>query len=93
MRIRVRGKAYILKFVKDLHHENEKVKGVCDKPTKKYPRKIQIDKDLKGEEKLEVICHEILHACFWDLDEEAIDDAGKVLAEILYKLGYRNKNE
>lgn len=38
---------------------------------------------------MEVFIHEALHASYWDLDEEAINEAGRDIARMLYRLGYR----
>jgi len=44
---------------------------------------------LTGERELEVLIHEMLHACHWDLDEEAITETSEDLARVLFRLGYR----
>jgi len=44
---------------------------------------------LVGERRLEVLIHEMLHACYWDLDEEAIDITARDIARVLFRLGYR----
>ena len=72
----IRGTKYLIKEsrIKDL--------GQCDSPSKPKPT-IRINRKLKGFKRLEVLIHEILHACHWDLDEEAIDETAQVLATIL----------
>lgn len=59
--------------------------GLCDL----YGRSIKIRKSLRGERQLEVIIHEVLHGCHWDLDEVAITETAKDLARVLWRLGYR----
>lgn len=44
---------------------------------------------LKGKEELETILHEALHACYWDLDEEAVGETAQDVAALLWQMGYR----
>ena len=68
------------------------IRGLCDPPEKKK-KAIQIDKKLEGEEKLEVLLHEMLHAGLWDLSEEAVEELATDLARELTKIGYVHKDE
>jgi len=43
----------------------------------------------KSKDILEVLIHECLHGCFWDLDEEIVDECALDIANALYKLGAR----
>jgi hypothetical protein len=52
-------------------------------------KEITVAAHLQGEEELNTTLHELLHAAFWDLDEEAIEQAGTDLARALWRLGYR----
>lgn len=45
-----------------------KDRGICESP-KARRKRILIRPDLEGEERLEVLLHEMLHAAFWHLDE------------------------
>lgn len=57
-------------------------------------KQIRISRDLEGEERLEVIVHEITHCAFWQIDELAVEEFGRDLARILYrKLGYRRPED
>lgn len=68
---------------------DENDRGTCDPPDRKA-KKIRIAPDLKGEEHLEVAIHEALHALSWhQFDESWVDQSGKELARVLYRLGYR----
>ena len=40
---------------------------------------------------LDTIIHESLHACIWDLDEEAVHESAKDIARILWRLGWRSE--
>lgn len=62
--------------------------GYCTDPADKK-RMIKIHKELSDEQELEITVHEMLHGCFWDLDEEVISQVGKDIAKALWRLGYR----
>lgn len=38
---------------------------------------------------LEIVIHESLHACVWDLDEEAVGESALDIAAFLWRLGWR----
>ena len=40
---------------------------------------------------LDTIIHESLHACLWDLDEEAISESAADVARLLWRLGWRKE--
>lgn len=84
MRVVLHGRHWNLTFVPNLGPN----RGVCDSPT--TPGKaIKIQSGLKGEELLEVLIHEALHACAWNLDEDAVTVTAEDIARMLWKLGYR----
>lgn len=64
---------------------NKKHEGTCDWGKKE----IEIRPTLSGEEELDCIIHESLHACFPDLCEDAINDTAVSISKLLTKLGYR----
>lgn len=47
---------------------------------------IRIEDGLAPERKREIIIHEVLHALFWDFDEEAIVDAERAICSVLAAL-------
>lgn len=57
-----------------------KYDGLCDSHDHKG-KKIRIHKDLEGYELLEVIIHEFLHACLWDIDEEVVAESAHDIAQ------------
>lgn len=65
------------------------VRGEIDPPS--YVKKsIRLSTRLrKQQEMLEVLLHECLHGCFWDLDEDVIDKAALDISRVMYKLGAR----
>ena len=64
--------------------------GSCSPPHVKC-RVIRIRKSMNEKLTLETICHELLHLTDWDLDEAAVERRGKLLAKVLWRLGYRRK--
>jgi len=84
MRVKISNRYYDLRFVKNLAS-----KGLCDAPHIKG-RKILIKSDLTGEDRLDTLLHEILHAADWYKDEEWICRCATDSARILTKLGYHS---
>jgi hypothetical protein len=82
MRVRLRDKYFKLSFER-LPNTHD---GQCDY----HGREIKVRKSLKGERQLEVVIHELLHGCHWDLDEQAITETAEDLARILWRLGSRS---
>lgn len=64
----------------------------CDSPYDKN-KTIRISKNMEGVERIEAIVHEGVHACFWDIDEDAVDEAAKSIATLLWRMGYRCGDE
>lgn len=85
MRLNIRGKVW--KLVKD--PLDETLLGSCCHP-QEPGKKIMIRDDLEGLEELDTLIHEMLHAAFWDLKEEAVNEAAEDIAKALWRLGYRN---
>lgn len=85
-RHKIAGVEYLVRFA---HLKNHR--GDCTRPDAKQPE-IRIKVGLSEAETLEVICHEFLHASYWVLDEESIEESGASLAGLLLKMGY-SKNE
>ena len=85
MRIRLRDKYFRL----DFERLPADADGLCDF----HGRSIKIRKSLRGERKIEVVIHELLHGCHWDLDEQAITETAEDLARVLYRRGYRKTTE
>lgn len=88
MRIIIRGKSWNLRFCR---LPNDR-RGDCESPYDKG-KTIRISKTLAGQEKLEVLLHEMLHAGVWDLSEEAVDELSTDMAQVLYKLGWRDESD
>lgn len=62
--------------------------GFCDHPSRKKPA-ISISDKVSGEEELDCILHEMLHASCWCLTEEVVNRFATDAARALTRLGYR----
>jgi hypothetical protein len=63
-------------------------RGDCDAPT--TPNKeIRIASNLRGEERLEVLIHEMVHAAGWHIDETFVEQFASDAARALWRQGYR----
>ena len=85
VRVKIRGKYWRLRTTGKLKHPGE-----CHAPWKKN-KQILINKNVKSGSlaALDVMCHELLHACVWDLSEETIRETATSVAKVLYDLGAR----
>ena len=85
MKVRIRRKFWELVY-EELPDDEW---GSCDPPEFKG-KKVKISTKVpKGETELDTIIHEVMHACYFDLAEEAVDESASDLARILWRLGYR----
>jgi hypothetical protein len=87
MRIRILNRYWRLRFTRNLFN-----RGDCDAPTR-AKKEIRIDTGLRGEERLEVIIHEMVHGAGWHIDEAFVEWFSHDAARALWRLGYRNGNE
>jgi hypothetical protein len=93
--IKLRGVAYKVRFLTRLLHRNKHnglgdADGDCESP--RLPNRtpiIRIRKGMTPDRMLEVVLHEMLHGCLWDMDEKTIDQTAKSLRQSLYKMGFR----
>jgi hypothetical protein len=72
--------------------DKEKCLGICEPPTRKG-KAIKIDKTLTDLEELDVYIHEALHSCYWDLDELAVERGATSIADFLWRLGYKRRDD
>lgn len=54
-------------------------------------RKIELSKFQDQKELLGTATHEVLHACFPDATEAAIDESSVAICEVLWRLGFRRE--
>lgn len=91
-RITLRQKYYRVVLVSKLGSEDNPALGDCSDPNKKG-KVIRYFCGMKGETRLDVIIHEMLHACFWDVAEEGVEESACDIAKILWNLGYHMSDE
>ncbi len=82
MHVTIGGKRWKLQFVSP-----KDSRSVCDGAHVKN-KEIRVARGLKGEERLEVLIHELLHACDWNRAEEHVETVAKDIARVLTRLGY-----
>lgn len=86
------GRRYRLCFRSPLRYQGRLVRGLCDPPDARN-KAIYVDSRLTGEARLEVLIHEILHACDWYRDEEWVGPVARDAARALWRLGYRGPDD
>ena len=59
------------------------VRGLCDPPSTRPPRRIFVESRLDAKERTEVIIHECLHLAGWHLDEEFVHQFAAEVADLL----------
>ena len=89
MRLKILGKIWQLRFVPTL---GDGKGGDCDPPSAKS-KTIRVLSNLKGEKRLEIIIHEMLHAADWHRSEEWVSETASDIARALTRLGYRKGDE
>jgi hypothetical protein len=85
MRVRVLGKDWRMRFVPNLGSN----RGDCDPPDRRA-KEIRVAAGLRGEERLEVLIHELVHAAGWHIDEGFVERFAADAARVLWRLGYRD---
>lgn len=85
IRVWMRNKCYRLIF--------GRVPDDCRAIVDNMKKTIRVSKHVRGKAKLYVLIHESLHACHWDLTEEAVEQTGKSISELLWALGYREEKQ
>ena len=87
MRVELRGKRWRLEVLDYLHD------GSCGSiDPEGVPRKrIVIARNQAPLDILDTVIHECLHACYPDIDEEAITEAATDIAKVLHRMGCRLK--
>ena len=64
--------------------------GECQAPHIKQ-REMLIPMSGNSQHDLDTCIHEMLHACFWDIDEEGIHESAAEIARLLWRLGWRRE--
>jgi hypothetical protein len=67
-------------------------RGACEAPS--VPgREMDIPVHGGTRNDLDTLCHELLHAAYWDLDEEAVYETATDIAKVLWRCGWRKQME
>jgi hypothetical protein len=88
MQVRMLGKNWRLRFAPNLGPN----RGDCDPPDRRR-KEIRVASGLIGEERLEVLLHELVHAAGWHIDEGFVERFAADAARALWRLGYRGAKE
>lgn len=91
-RITLRNKRYKIVLVSKLGSGSNPLHGDCSDPNGPDPT-IRYFCGLKGERRLDVVIHEMLHACFWDISEESIGESATDIARALWRFGWHMIDE
>lgn len=75
-RVSIDGKAWRIKLQRP--PAREAYDGLCVKTD----RTIYIHPDAIAHRGIELICHELIHARLFDIDEEAVDEIGRLVGEV-----------
>lgn len=65
----------------------EELRGLCIRDDTR--REILILEGQRGQKELDTTIHEMLHACQWDLSEEAVEEIACDMAAALWRGGWR----
>lgn len=84
-----RGRRYEFEFSNALPKDLD---GDTDDPSIKGPH-LRVRWGLNSKRSLEVTIHEALHACYWDLSEEAVTEGARDIAKFLTRLGYERRED
>lgn len=87
-RVKIHGKFWLLKFVPRLGGDK---RGDCDSPEAKS-KEIRILSKLRGEERLEVLIHEMLHASDWHRSEEWVAETSRDMARVIAQDGFTRRS-
>ena len=87
MRVKVLSRIWHLRFAPNMAN-----RGDCDPPDQRN-KEIRVSTSLRGEERLEVLIHELVHAAGWHIDETFVEQFASDAARVLWRLGYRDSEE
>ncbi len=84
----LRGKRYKVVLVSNLGTKKYPLWGIVSDPNDTH-KSICFHVSLTEITRLEFLIHEMLHACFWDISEEGIEETSLHIAQALWRMGYR----
>jgi len=86
------GRKIDIRFVKPSELSKD-VLGDCDVGRSRRRYVVRVKRSLKDRVRLDTIVHELLHALHPELDESVVEDSATAIAKVLWKLGYRPKEQ
>ena len=93
MFVTFRGKRWEVQWVSPptlkSHPSGVLADGTCDSPVVKNKKILFRDNFNRSRRELDTFIHEALHACAWDLNEDAVSQTATDIAKFLWRLGYR----
>ena len=78
-RVKINEQRWTVKFVRRIQVDGEPCYGVCDVAK----REIRLERGLTGQQLLDTVIHEIMHAAGWNLDEQFIEQTATDIATAL----------
>ena len=78
-KIKIYGKDWAVRFTTTIPKGEF---GYCTSPDHD-DRHVAINSRLGTDKTVAVICHELAHACLWPIGEEAVEELGEVVAQVL----------
>ncbi len=85
MRVKILGKVWGLRFAPNMGN-----RGDCDPPDQPG-KEIRISSSLRGEQRLEVLLHELLHAAGWHIDESFVEQFAADAARAIWRVWDEDK--
>lgn len=85
----LRGKPWRLIYADPRSRGMRRLHGYALPSARKPGGTIRVSRGMDEKMLLETLLHEALHACYWDMDEAAISEAARDLAELLLGEGWR----
>jgi hypothetical protein len=84
-RVKIDGKPWKIKLQRP--PGREAYDGLCVKDD----RTIYLHPDAIGHRGIELVCHELIHARLFDIDEEAVDEIGRLAGEVCAWVAEQNE--
>lgn len=89
-----RGKRYRIVWRPVSKAEKKQMKtdalGYCEGPPSATNKCITINPSISEFDLLRAAIDEGLHACLWDLDNEAVDEMSESISRFLWRMGFRD---
>jgi len=87
IRLTIAGQRWTLKLVRSITHDGVACDGLCNYEK----REIRVRRDLEGQELIDTVTHEVMHAAGWNLHETFVAQTATDIAAALYHPDLREK--